>query len=753
MVGRQRNNPDTPPAMASNGDSGAVGSRTLWSRAAGDAVADREDKGLGASTLGPTNGTCRLKLGDRRVDVRLVAFDFIRFAGNDLDVAVVIDALGTMLAVSESIHPLLGHDIAPNIGRSVVDFVHPDDLPLAVAMLEAANEIVGTTRSFEIRIRHADGRFIPLDVMPRNMLASDGIMILTCRDISDRLRVQAERSAEEERFRAVALCAPIAIFKITIDGACEFVNERWTELTGQSSSDALGAGWLDVVDRHDQLRLVAIQNGVNDSGSLDLTLHNRGGGRRNVIGRWVAISTADGGRAGYVGTMEDVTERRTLEERLLHQATHDSLTGLPNRLLLNEHLARILAASRRSGDRVGVIFCDLDRFKVVNDSLGHETGDHLLKAVARRFGGALRASDVVGRFGGDEFIVLVSGPDDDTVRAAANRLRSLFDEPFEIGLGRPYAVTASIGIALSDEHSTSETLLRDADVAMYRAKERGRGRAEEFDERLRERALDRLALMNDLPYAVANGELIVLYQPIVKTQGNELSAVEALVRWRHPTRGELSPDAFIALAEETGSIVAIGDWVMEQACRDLLSVDEVTVNVNLSALQVRDGELADRVAAILLQTGFPASRLVLEITESVLMHDMDTAVETLRRLKALGVSITVDDFGTGYSSLSYLSVFPIDALKVDRSFVRGMTSSVGGDNEIIRTVISLAHSLGLRATAEGVETSFQLDALQRLGCDFAQGFLFDEALSIECLRDRWANGQGVVNHHVVRSVA
>jgi diguanylate cyclase (GGDEF)-like protein/PAS domain S-box-containing protein len=664
-------------------------------------------------------------------------YDFVRFAGNALDVAIVIDGTGLILAASSSAVPLLGYAIDAAIGRNVVEFVHEEDFDTAAQLLSVAAEIAGTTRSVDIRILHHDGSWIAHEVLPLNLLSSDGIIVLTCRNITERRRVESERLADELRFRALATSVPIAIFRLTNDGSCEFVNERWTELTGQPLQDAVGSGWIRSIDRKDQLKLVGIQTGSADSGVLDLALYGQNGLRKSVIGRWAALFGPDGNRIGFVGTMEDVTERKTLEERLVHQATHDALTGLPNRLILNEHLALSLARAKRTNEQVGVIFCDLDRFKIVNDSLGHETGDRLLKAVARRMSTALRETDVVGRFGGDEFVVLVSGPDESAIREAANRLQAIFVEPFDIGLGRPYASSGSIGIALSTPESTPETLLRDADVAMYRAKERGRGRAEEFDERLRARALDRLALMSDLPHALANNELVLLYQPILGTPACEIFSVEALVRWDHPTRGRLSPDVFIGLAEETGLILPIGDWILEQACRELLPVNGVMLNVNLSSLQVDDPGLVDRVAAALERTGFPGSRLMLEITESVLMQNVEKTVETLRGLKALGVSIAVDDFGTGYSSLNYLSSFPIDSLKVDRSFIQGLGFHAESDREIVRTVIALAHSLGLRATAEGVETDAQLAALRLLGCDFVQGFLFDEPVTLDALCTNW----------------
>jgi diguanylate cyclase (GGDEF)-like protein/PAS domain S-box-containing protein len=664
-------------------------------------------------------------------------YEFVRFAGNALDVAIVIEASGTILAASNSAVPLLGYELPSLLDRNVVEFVHPGDLETASRLLSTAGEIAGSTRSVDIRILHQNGTWIPHEVLPLTLLATDGIIVLTCRNITERLRIQELRLTEDLRFRALAMSVPIAIFQLTNDGFCEFVNQRWTELTGQPMGEAVGTGWINVIDRTDQLKLLGVQGGNASTGVMDLKLHGHNGQHRSIIGRWSALFDTEGQRTGFVGTMEDVTERKTLEERLVHQATHDSLTGLPNRVILNEHLSHSLAKSKRTHERVGVIFCDLDRFKIVNDSLGHETGDRLLKAVARRMGSALRETDVVGRFGGDEFVVLVTGPDDSAIRDAADRLQAIFTKPFDIGLGRPYTSSGSIGIALSTPESTPETLLRDADVAMYRAKERGRGRAEEFDERLRARALDRLALMSDLPHALANDELVLLYQPILSTPQCQIVSVEALVRWDHSTRGLLSPDVFIGLAEETGLILPIGDWILERACRDLLPADNVMLNVNLSALQVADPVLVDRVASVLERTGFPGSRLMLEITESVLMQNVEKTVDTLHQLKALGVSIAVDDFGTGYSSLNYLSSFPIDSLKVDRSFIQGLGFHAENDKEIVRTVIALAHSLGLTATAEGVETDVQLSSLRLLGCDYVQGYLFDEPVTLEALQSNW----------------
>ena len=673
-------------------------------------------------------------------------FDFVRFAGNARDIAIVIDGAGSILATSTSVERLIGYDAQTAASRNFVEFVHEDDIELTSELLATTHGREGKTVLVNVRLQHARGHWVPFEVSPLNLLSTEGVIVLTGRDITDHVDREREHSAAASRFQALAKSAPIAIVRLAIDGQCDFVNDRWTELSGQAFEEALGLGWTDVIERRDLRKLIDIRDQPTQSGELELTLHGRHGRRRSVIGRWTVVLDDRGDPTGFVGTMEDVTDRKALEARLLHQATHDTLTGLPNRVILSEHLSQFLSAAGRTGDRIGVVFCDLDRFKIVNDSLGHETGDRLLISVARRLTATLRGYDIVARFGGDEFVVLTSVRNDSDIHDVTQRLQAIFAQPFEIGIGYPYPCTASIGIALSEPHSTPETLLRDADVAMYRAKERGRGRSEQFDDRLRERANDRMNLITELPLAVSQNQLVVLYQPIVRTIDGSLSSVEALMRWDHPTRGRLSPDTFIEGAEESGLILAFGDWILDRACNDLLDVDPIKLNINLSGCQVRDAGLVSRIAESLERTRFPPARLVFEITESVLVHDIDATVSTLQQLKSLGVSIAVDDFGTGYSSLNYLSRFPVDSLKIDRSFVQslGMPGVQSfekrrSDNEIVRSVIALAHALGMTATAEGVETPTQLSQLAALDCDFSQGYLFQEPQPIEALRQHWVN--------------
>jgi diguanylate cyclase (GGDEF)-like protein len=400
-----------------------------------------------------------------------------------------------------------------------------------------------------------------------------------------------------------------------------------------------------------------------------------------------------------------------------------------------------LARAERTRHAVAVLFLDLDRFKVINDSLGHDAGDLILTAAAHRLERALRPQDTVARFGGDEFTLLCEDITTDVEPLAiAERVARTLTEPFAVG-EREVFLTASIGIAVaSPPAAVPEALLRDADAAMYRAKERGRARAEVFDEAMRDRAVQRLETEHDLHRAIDRGELRLDYQPIIDLALGRIIGVEALLRWEHPSRGRILPDNFIGLAEETGLIVPLGEWALRQACRQLGDwrsygvAEGISVSVNLSAGQLAQPRLAQALDAAIDEGGIDPSELWLEITESALLEDADAAIATLRSCKDRGISLSIDDFGTGYSSMNYLKRLPIDALKVDRTFVNGLEADIE-DRAITEAVVGLAHSLGLGAVAEGVETSAQLNELRMLGCDGAQGFLFSRPVSADVVAE------------------
>jgi diguanylate cyclase (GGDEF)-like protein/PAS domain S-box-containing protein len=426
----------------------------------------------------------------------------------------------------------------------------------------------------------------------------------------------------------------------------------------------------------------------------------------------------------------DALERQTIEDDIRHRALHDPLTGLPNRVLFLDRLEHALARLERRQSLAAILFLDLDRFKLVNDSLGHNVGDELLAAAAPRLRQAVRASDTVARFGGDEFGVLLEDIASEQVAVeTAERIAAQFTRPFVLAGGRHF-VSTSIGIALARGGEAPQDLIRDADAAMYRAKERGRARHEMFDEMMRARAVARLRIENDLRHALERGELQLHYQPVVSLADRSIRSVEALVRWEHPERGSIGPGEFIPIAEENGLIEPIGRWVLERACRQAMrwagarpDATPIGISVNLSAVQVARRDLPEIVAGALAGAELDPPCLSLEITETVMLRDADTLNEALRALKAIGVRLVLDDFGTGYSSLAYLTRLPLDALKIDRSFVDGLGTETH-DTAITEAIIAMARALSLEVIAEGVETPLQMRELTQLGCPLAQGFYF-----------------------------
>ena len=432
--------------------------------------------------------------------------------------------------------------------------------------------------------------------------------------------------------------------------------------------------------------------------------------------------------------LADALERQAIEDAIRERAMHDPLTGLPNRVLFMDRLEQGLARLGRRGSLAAILFLDIDHFKLVNDSLGHQVGDELLAALAPRLRQALRLSDTVARFGGDEFGILLEDIASERVAIeTAERIAAIFAKPFVLS-GSEHFVTTSIGIALARGGERADELIRDADAAMYRAKDGGRARYEVFDEGMRGRAIERLRVENDLRRALERDELRLEYQPVVSLRNFSLVGVEALLRWRHPERGEIPPSEFIPIAEENGLIEPIGRWVLERACRQAAEwyrarpdAAPLTMSVNLSAVQVSRCSLPDVVRSILRSTGLDPACLSLEITETVMVRDAEGLGEVLNALKAVGVRLVLDDFGTGYSSLSYLTRLPLDVLKVDRSFVDGLGSEPR-DTAITETIIAMSRALSLDVVAEGVETSDHVRELRRLGCGLAQGFHFSRAV-------------------------
>jgi diguanylate cyclase (GGDEF)-like protein len=449
------------------------------------------------------------------------------------------------------------------------------------------------------------------------------------------------------------------------------------------------------------------------------------------------------------GSLTDIADRKKVEETLAHDALYDPLTGLPNRAFLTNLFERAVRRVRRRHDyRFGVIFLDLDRFKLVNDSLGHETGDRLLAGVAERLERCLRPGDVVARLAGDEFCILVDSIRDtsDAIRVA-ERVQQELKTPFQLKGHRVFA-TVSIGIATSDGESDVEHLLRDADTAMYRAKSRGRSRFEVFDTAMHERAMQILEMESDLRTALEHGQIRLVYLPVVSLESRRISGFEALARWDHPVRGLIPPSEFVPVAEETGVIIPMGQWVLAEACRQMSKwvarfphMRDLTISVNLSARQLQQADLVEDLRRILQQTGVSPGQLKLEVTETVLMDDPAFSTSVVERLGQLGVQVQIDDFGTGYSSLSYLSKLNIDTLKIDRSFI-GSLGVPGERAVIVEAIIRLARELGITVIAEGVETVEQLESLRALACQHGQGFLFSMPVTADAAGELLATQPG-----------
>ncbi|HET8630943.1 MAG TPA: EAL domain-containing protein, partial [Thermomicrobiales bacterium] len=569
----------------------------------------------------------------------------------------------------------------------------------------------------------------------------------------ERARLYAEARAGAERLAAAEAIAHLGSWEYdAVAGAL-----RWSDEVYRIFGHAPWA-FAPTLERYeaqihpdDRALVRAAWAALREAGrpyALDHRIVRPDGAVRVCHQRAEARPGAAGRPARLVGAIQDVTERRALEAQLAHQANHDALTGLPNRALFLDRLAQALRhARRRPGYRFAVLYLDLDRFKTINDSLGHAAGDALLAAMARRLEGCLRAGDTVARLGGDEFAVLLDDLEGGAVATeVAERLIAASQQPFVLA-GHEVYTAASVGVVLGpDAYRQTEEVLRDADTAMYRAKAAGKGRHAVFAPAMHAHALAILQLEHDLRRALAQEEFRLHYQPIVALATGRLRGFEALVRWQHPARGLVSPGAFIPVAEETGLIVPLGWWVLEAACRQARAWQgaypdaPLTMSVNLSARQLTQPDLVERVARALAASGLPGARLRLELTESAIMENAVVAAGVLARLRELGVQLAVDDFGTGYSSLAYLKRFPLDTLKVDKAFVDGLGTDPN-DTAIVRAIVSLAHTLGLEVTAEGVETAEQIAQLRALGCGLAQGYHFGQPLAAEAAEALLARAQ------------
>jgi diguanylate cyclase (GGDEF)-like protein/PAS domain S-box-containing protein len=557
-------------------------------------------------------------------------------------------------------------------------------------------------------------------------------------------KLHAQEMAEsEERFRSAFDYAAIGMALVSADGKWLQVNRALCNIIGYSE-EALLATDFQSLTHPDDVNMVSrhiaklLSDKVSSSPMEKRYVHQLG----HTI--WVLLSASlvrdsKSNSLRLIFQIQDITDRKRAEEKLAHDAFHDGLTDLPNRALFMDHLKLAMARVERHREQMyALLFLDVDRFKVINDSLGHMVGDQLLIAIAKRLEKRLRPFDTIARLGGDEFTILLEDiKSSEEAIELTERIQKGLTKPFQIG-NHEIFTSASIGIALSNpNYKKTEEVLRDADTAMYSAKSLGKARYALFDQSMHDRALQTLQLETDLRHAVEREEFFVVYQPIVSLETARLIGFEVLVRWQHPLRGIVSPADFIPSAEETGYIIPIGQWVLEQSCRQLRLWQDslahempLTLSVNLSGKQFAQNKLISQIMQTVARTGIDPHHLKLEITESVVVENIETATEMLNQLRAIGIQLSIDDFGTGYSSLSYLHRLPIDTLKIDRSFVYQMMEN-NENSEIVRTIVSLAKNLGMSLIAEGVETIEQLEQLKQLGCDNGQGYLFSKPLAAE----------------------
>ncbi|HEX2221066.1 MAG TPA: EAL domain-containing protein [Candidatus Limnocylindria bacterium] len=553
--------------------------------------------------------------------------------------------------------------------------------------------------------------------------------------VSTRLRsaqIQLQRAASEARFRSLVQNASDVILVLDQRGTIVYETPSVEKVLGYRPEQRIGGSAFENVHPDDiqtvRAGLGRVLAQPNAEHQLDFRVRHADGSWRGIHA--IAKNLLDDEHVrGVLVNCRDITDRQQLEEQLRHQAFHDALTGLANRALFADRVDHALHRAGRHPSSVAVLFLDLDDFKTVNDSLGHEAGDELLRAVADRLRRALREGDTAARLGGDEFAILLEEVDSEGAAEVADRVLDALRGRFRVGR-RELGISASIGVAVGRTRASASDLLRNADVAMYRAKAAGKGRVVMFRSGMERAAANRLQLRADLERALQHGELVVHYQPIVDLAGGDIRGVEALVRWNHPRRGLLGPVEFIGLAEETGQILRLGRFVLEEACRQVCAWNRarlarlpLMVSVNLSVKQLEHPGIGEEVAAVLRATGLPPELLTLEITETVLMQDTELTRRALANLKTLGVRIVIDDFGTGYSSLNYLRRFPIDGLKIDRSFVAALETG-REEAALVASILSLSRTLRLHTVAEGIERPEQLSRLRALGGELGQGYHF-----------------------------
>jgi diguanylate cyclase (GGDEF)-like protein/PAS domain S-box-containing protein len=600
------------------------------------------------------------------------------------------------------------------------------------------NEI--STDEFEL----INGRVFQRYSHPQKLNGKTVGRVMSFRDVTKQRRTEQDLGRSEARLRTLLESMSEGLLQVDGRDRIVYMNNRICEMTGYSQDELIGKDWSSLLDEKGSDFVNAINERRKDglSDQYEISIRTKSGDALWVMVGGAPVYDAQGNVSGSMGVFTDISDRKESEKRLLHDAMHDGLTGLANRSLFMEHLRVMLKRSRnRKAVPFALLYLDYDRFKVINDSLGHAEGDKLLKYIARRLESCVRPGDLIARLGGDEFVILLSEITD-TAEAllVAERIQNDLKVAFDLG-GREIYTTASIGITLSTSgYQSADDMLRDADIAMYYAKSRGKAQYQIFDQAMHKNASRKLQIETEMRGALQRREFEVLYQPILRLDSGGLIGFEALLRWMHPKRGIISPEEFIPLAEENGLIVKLGEMVIENSCKQLRSwqtilpgAESLTMSVNLSSKEFLQLDLVERISGHLRESGLDPRFLKLEITESHIMENSETAGSVMHRMRDLGIEMCLDDFGTGYSSLSYLHRLPVSCLKIDRTFIGRMTQT-DENREIVETIVRLGQNLKMQVVAEGIETMQQFTELTEMGCEFGQGYLFASPLSNDLAR-------------------
>ncbi len=645
---------------------------------------------------------------------------------------------GKLILVNKKICSILGYQESELIGQPFLSITHPDDCEKSHEITQNLLDNPHNSYILEKRYVHKEGTAIWAQATLSATLKSDGqvdYLMAVIEDISARKKLQSmlhlsNRALESSGNGVVISDATDSDHKVI------FANSAFTRITGYGLDEIIGRNCRFLQkDDTEQIEIMTIREALLNRQEIHTVVRNY---RKNGELFWNELTISPvpdevGNITHFIGIMNDITVERSNQEQLAFQATHDELTGLPNRNLLNDRLPQALRQAKRRNNSVALLFLDVDHFKLINDSIGHAAGDELLRGFAERLTACVRSGDTVSRHGGDEFVIVLKDIlQSNHVGVICENIFRAVAEPFQI-LGHKIHTTCSIGIALyPQDGDDAETLSKFADMALYRAKDLGRGNFQFFSSEMNQRTLERVTLESALRSAIANDQLYMHYQPLVDLHTGQVISLEALLRWNHPELGMVAPDRFISVAEESGLIGSIGEWVLGRACQDIRrwlddGLPAVRVAVNVSPKQFRDARLGDKIEAVLRSYQIEPRYLTLEITETVLMQDTASSEATLRQLKQLGVSLALDDFGTGYSSLSYLKRFPFDRVKIDRAFIRDIINDTD-DAALCKTIITMAHSLGIMVIAEGVESEEQCAFLRTNLCDEIQGYLFSRPL-------------------------